>query len=90
MVMFFANGGGTCYVISIGNYEKNLSDVYTDKSKETIFSNIKKVQDITMLVVPEAVNVDTCMNIYTDLLNLCDSKKYFVLLDIPLKKGIRL
>ena len=87
MVMFFANGGGTCYVISIGNYEKNLSDVYTDKSKETIFSNIKKVQDITMLVVPEAVNVDTCMNIYTDLLNLCDSKKYFVLLDIPLKKG---
>ena len=70
----FANGGGTCYVISIGNYEKNLSDVYTDKSKETIFSNIKKVQDITMLVVPEAVNVDTCMNIYTDLLNLCDSK----------------
>ena len=90
MVMFFANGGGTCYVISIGNYEKSLSDVYTDKNKETIFSNIKKVQDITMLVVPEAVNVDTCMNIYTDLLNLCDSKKYFVLLDIPLKKGTKI
>lgn len=89
MVMFFANGGGTCYVVSIGNYNQTLADLYTDKNKEnkeTVFSNIKKIQDITMLVVPEAVNVDACMNIYTDLLNLCDSKKYFVLLDIPLKK----
>lgn len=90
MVMFFANGGGTCYVVSIGNYNQTLADLYKEKNKEnkeTVFSNIKKIQDITMLVVPEAVNVDACMNIYTDLLNLCDSKKYFVLLDIPLKKG---
>ena len=86
MVMFFANGGSTCYVVSIGNYYQTLAEVYTDENKETVFSNIKKVQDITMLVVPEAVNTDTCMNIYTDLLNLCDSKKYFVILDIPLKK----
>ena len=86
MVMFFANGGSTCYVVSIGNYNQTWAEVYTDENKETVFSNIKKVQDITMLVVPEAVNTDTCMNIYTDLLNLCDSKKYFVILDIPLKK----
>lgn len=90
MVLFFANGGGTCYVASMGNYNQRLTDVYTDKNKETVFSNIKKVQDITMLVVPEAVNTDTCMNIYTDLLGLCDSKKYFAILDIPLKKDSKI
>lgn len=39
-----------------------------------------------MLVVPEAVNTDNQINIYTNLLGLCDSKKYFAILDIP-KKG---
>lgn len=90
MVMFFANGGGNCYIVSMGNYKQTFADVYTEKNKEIVFSNIKKVQDITMLVVPEAANVDNCMNIYTDLLQLCDSKKYFVLLDIPLKKDNKL
>ena len=80
--LFFANGGGTCYIVSMGNYKQKLSDVYTD-NKETVFANIKKEQDITMLVVPEAVNSANCMNIYTDLLGLCSSKKYFTLLDIP-------
>lgn len=90
MTMFFANGGSTCYIVSIGNYTQTLADVYTDTIKDRVFTNIKKVQDITMLVIPEAVNVDNCMNIYTDLLQLCDSKKYFVLLDIPLKKEKKL
>lgn len=85
MTLFFANGGGACYIVSMGNYNQKLSDVYTD-NKETVFANIKKEQDITMLVVPEAVNSANCMNIYTDLLGLCDSKKYFALLDVPSAK----
>lgn len=85
MILFFANGGGTCYIVSIGNYSQKISNIY-EENKATVFSNIKKEQDITMLVVPEAVNTDNQINIYTNLLGLCDSKKYFAILDIP-KKG---
>ena len=81
MVLFFANGGGTCYVVSIGDYTSG--GIKDDVIKSSVLPELKKVQDITMLVVPEAVNVNECMNIYTDLLQLCDSKRYFALLDIP-------
>ena len=83
MVLFFANGGGTCYVVSIGDYKTGS----LDKSiiKDSVFPELKKVQDITMLVVPEALQVTDWKDIYTNLLGLCDSKKYFVLLDVPMK-----
>lgn len=83
MILFFANGGGTCYVVSIGDYQTGS----LDKSiiKDSVFPELKKIQDITMLVVPEALQVTDWKDIYTNLLGLCDSKKYFVLLDVPMK-----
>ena len=67
MVLFFANGGGTCYVVSLGGYNADFYESYS-ANKDTVFANIKKEQDITMVVVPEAVNSANCMNVYTDLL----------------------
>ena len=55
-----------------------------------MFANIKKEQDITMVVVPEAVNSANCMNVYTDLLKeLADKQKYFALLDVPMGAGTK-
>jgi len=86
MILFFANGGGTCYVISVGSYNKTLSEIYRG-SKDLILDKIRNEPDINLLVIPEAVNVEECMDIYNDLLNnLCDSGKYFAILDIPNKK----
>ena len=42
MVMFFANGGGTCYVISIGNYEKNYQTFIRIKAKKPYFPISRK------------------------------------------------
>ena len=84
MTLFFANGGAICYVVSVGNYNQTFAEVYS-KTKEEVFANIKKEQDITILVVPEAVNNQTCMSVYTGLLGLCDSKRFFAILDIPEK-----
>lgn len=84
MTLFFANGGSSCYVVSIGDYNKSFADVYAG-SKETVFTAIKKVQDITMLLVPEAAGEAQAIGIYQDLLSLCESKKYFAILDIPTK-----
>lgn len=82
LTLFFANGGGYCYVLSIGDYKNKFADRYA-AVKEEIFAAIKKVQSITILVAPEAVNDGSCMNVYTDLLGLCNNKRYFVILDIP-------
>lgn len=38
-----------------------------------------------MLVVPEAVNDKSCMDVYSKMLGFCESKKYFAILDIPTK-----
>lgn len=85
MVMYFANGGGTCYVISIGDYGQTIDSQYT-QHKDAIFDAIRKEQDITLPVMPEAVNSTKCMDIYTDLMtDLCKDKKYFFILDIPEK-----
>ncbi len=89
LVLFFANGGSTCYIVSIGDYQTDFLTAYTAQNVwKTVSGNIKKEPDITLLVVPEAVNVGkegvaTCMNVYKNLLTLCDSRKYFALLDIP-------
>lgn len=89
MVLFFANGGGTCYVVSLGGYNADFYESYS-ANKDTVFANIKKEQDITMVVVPEAVNSANCMNVYTDLLKeLADKQKYFALLDVPMGAGAK-
>lgn len=82
MTMFFANGGSTCYVISIGDY--NTGEINKDLIS-TILPELKKVQDLTMLLVPEAADKLDAIGIYQNLLGFCKSKKYFTILDIPTK-----
>lgn len=81
LILFFANGGGTCYIVSVGDY--NTGVLVKDTIKNTVLPELKKVQDITMLVVPEAVNTDDCMNIYTDILAHCEEQNCFAIVDIP-------
>lgn len=50
---FFANGGGPCYIISVGGYNNDLD-------KDTLINAIDtllKEQEPTMVLVPEAVNL---------------------------------
>lgn len=50
MQMFYANGGGFCYVISVGDYSK-------DKSKQNLLDGLEQaraIHDATILVVPDA------------------------------------
>ena len=63
MVMFFANGGGTCYIVSAGTYDQKS---LIDKEKVVAaLTALKKEQEITMVLVPEAVSVDECKDIQT-------------------------
>ena len=61
MQMFFANGGETCYIVSVGTYAEGNP---IDKDKAGVaLDALKEVREVTMVVVPEAVNVDGCKDI---------------------------
>jgi phage tail sheath protein FI len=50
MQMFYANGGGFCYVISVGDYSQ-------DKTKQVLLDGLdqaRAIHDATMIVVPDA------------------------------------
>ena len=83
LTLFFANGGSTCYVVSVGDYESGV--ISKDDIDKKVLPELKKVQDITMLLVPEAAGQDDAIDIYQVLFKLCESKKYFAILDIPKK-----
>lgn len=85
MVMFFANGGSTCYIVSVGDYTSS-TPISSDQVK-TALSALEKEQEVTMIVVPEAVYSPNYANILTDVLQHCGStmKNRIAIFDVQLK-----
>lgn len=87
MQMFFANGGGTCYVVSVGTYEEKgktdnshtnpeqedtaQSDKLTTKMVNDALEALEKEREVTMIVVPEAVFGEQCSNIQQLMMQHC-------------------
>ena len=71
MLFFFQNGGGPCYVVSVGNYS---NDIEAPKFKSGIETLIKE-QEPTMVVTPEAVLLaeDDCIGVQQAALAHCGS-----------------
>jgi phage tail sheath protein FI len=76
--LFFQNGGGTCYIFSIGTYAnegKNGPSIsnYTKLSGAaggTIFDVLKTSHDPTMILIPDALAFGSSADYYT-LMNDC-------------------
>ena len=84
MVMFFANGGGTCYIVSVGTYDEK-APVDKDKVKNAL-EEMEKEQEITMVVVPEAASTADCKDIQTQVLAHCGKMmNRFAILDVQPK-----
>lgn len=85
MLMFFANGGGTCYIVSVGDYDK---DTALNKDEVNIaLAALEKEREVTMIVVPEAVYSSDYTNILSDVLQHCGNKmkNRMAILDVKLK-----
>jgi len=69
---FFQNGGGPCYIVSVGTYTDDLD---ADKFKAGI-EELLKEQEPTMLVIPEAVKfkADVCIDLQQAMLAHCGDK----------------
>lgn len=60
LIMYFGNGGGPCYVVSVGNYTgapippdpATLIDV---AQLQAGLASLEKIDEVTLLVVPEAI-----------------------------------
>lgn len=85
MMMFFANGGGTCYVVSVGSYGDGSKDTLNDKNVEAALAALEKIQEVTMIIVPEAVNYEECTgNMQQLMMKHCgEMANRFAILDVP-------
>ncbi len=53
--LYFKNGGGKCYIISVGSYEDSVSRPHF----ETGLAELKKQDEPTMILFPDAVKLDS-------------------------------
>jgi len=82
MLLFFQNGGGPCYIVSVGDYNDDMSK---DKLMAGITSLLKE-QEPTMVVIPDAVRLDSgdCFSVQQQAVQHCGTnmKNRFAILDI--------
>ena len=82
MLFFFSNGGGPCYIISAGSYNDEPDPGNLTKGIETLL----KEQEPTMVVIPEAVNLDeaSCTKVQEAMIKHCgyDMKNRVAIFDV--------
>lgn len=54
---FYDNGGGTCFIVSTDTYIKAAGEV-KEKDLTDGLAKVKDVDEVTLLVIPEAPNID--------------------------------
>jgi len=87
MQLFFANGGGTCYIVSVGDYSNGV------KGAELVgaetgggITALMKEQEPTLVVVPDAVLLEEgdCASVQQAMIKHCgaDTRSRFAILDV--------
>ena len=84
--LFYDNGGGTCYVIPVGNYKATgfEAETYMGKNNE-LLTQLKKVDEITLICMPDAAMLlkqDQLNTLQKAILSHCGKMKdRFAILD---------
>lgn len=85
MQMFFANGGGPCYIYSVGNYTSS-GGLIMDADLRAGLNEVEKETEVTLIVFPDATNLEDANSYYalhSDAIN--QAKKLqdrFVVMDV--------
>ena len=92
--LFFANGGGPCYIVSVGRYGDDLDDADTavtainnSNALKDGLAEIEKVDEPTLLLFPDATKVSSITTtdfygLYNDALTQCKNlQDRFTLID---------
>ena len=75
MLMFYQNGGGPCYIVSVGNYSDSGNNIEFDPLNKGIETLVKE-QEPTMVVIPDSMLLkkDDCINLQQMALAHCGGK----------------
>lgn len=81
MQLFFQNGGGACYIVSVGGYDARIG---ADALKEGI-DRLLREKEPTLLIVPDAVRLelDDCISVQRAAVEHCSKvHNRFAILDV--------
>ena len=87
MQMYFANGGGPCYIVSVGLYDEELDTPVTSVSRPDLkdgLDTLRKEDEPTLLVFPDAVSLSEsdAHSVYNSALDQCTLlQDRFVIMD---------
>lgn len=82
--MFYANGGGDCYIVSVGDYNTATTGILKSELLAGLAS-LEKVDQPTLLVIPETVHLDIAESgeIHAAMLAQCNKlQDRFAVMDI--------
>lgn len=82
MQMFYANGGGTCYIVSVGDY--GASSISKAKLNDGL-NELEKINEITLINIPETVKLGPTgrLDMNNNMLTHCAKmENRFALLDV--------
>lgn len=71
LLLFFQNGGATCYVVSVGTYDKegaqgpSIKHFYDADNNVNIFNTLSNVNEPTLVLIPDALLFSTAADYYT-------------------------
>lgn len=85
--LFFANGGSTCYIVSVGDYTGGVkAGQLNDEENEGGIKTLLKEPEPTMLVIPDAVLLEEaeCYSLQQAMLQHCglDMRNRVAILDV--------
>ena len=82
MMMFFQNGGGPCYIVSVGDYSSSIDPAQLTAGIDVLI----KEQEPTMVVIPDAVAIADaadCISVQQAMLAHCAKlRNRFAILDV--------
>jgi len=86
MQMYFANGGGLCYIVSVGDYDNAvaLGNTTTEKALVYGLETLEKEDEPTLIVFPDAEALEAdAYQLYNKALDQAeDLKDRFVIMDV--------
>lgn len=91
--LFYSNGGGECYIVSVGKYDEvklGESDNENKIGLLTGLDKIRKIDEPTILIAPDAQalpNENDCHDMYKQMLKQCNElQDRFAIFDIKEKE----
>lgn len=83
--MFFANGGGKCWITSVGDYQSTGGIIMAQNLKDGL-AEVAKINEVTLLLFPDAINLSTATDyydVYTTAIQQAEKlQDRFVVLDV--------